>query len=159
MSEAFLGEIRMFAGNFPPLNWALCNGALVPIRQYTALFSLLGTSFGGNGTTTFALPNLVDKVPLGTGQGPGMTNRVLGATGGETSVTLSSPQMATHTHSPSAFTGTGQTTASPKARCGRATRRGTTSTARLRLTSRWRPSRWARSAAASRTRTARPTWR
>jgi microcystin-dependent protein len=108
MSEAFLGEIRMFGGNFPPANWALCNGALMAIRQNTALFSLLGTNFGGDGRVTFGLPNLMDTVPLGTGAGPSLTPRVLGETGGSATVALTVNQIAAHTHSPSAFPGSGQ---------------------------------------------------
>jgi microcystin-dependent protein len=103
--EPFLGEIRIFAGNFPPKNWAFCNGGILPISQYTALFSLLGTNFGGNGTTNFGLPNLVDRVPIHWGQGNGMTMRDLGETGGEITVTLTTETMAGHAHAPSAFTG------------------------------------------------------
>ncbi|MFC6663458.1 phage tail protein [Deinococcus multiflagellatus] len=71
--EPFIGEIQMFAGNFPPRGWALCNGQLLTISQNTALFSLLGTTYGGNGRTTFALPNLQAASPMGPGAGPGLT--------------------------------------------------------------------------------------
>jgi microcystin-dependent protein len=106
----FLGEIRMFAGNFPPNGWALCNGQLLPIARDTALFSLLGTAFGGNGTTNFQLPNLVDRVPMHWGQGPNLSNRVRGETGGDALVTLTSDQMAAHSHAPAAFPGSGRET-------------------------------------------------
>lgn len=99
MSEPFLGEIRMFAGNFAPRNWALCNGQIIAIAQNTALFSLLGTTYGGNGVNTFALPNLQSVSPIGFGQGPGLTNRDLGESGGEDSVTLQYTEMAAHPHS------------------------------------------------------------
>lgn len=114
MSEAYLGEIRMFAGNFPPKDWALCNGSILPIQRYTALFSLLGTSFGGNGTSTFALPNLGDTVPMGTGSAPGLSPRVIGETGGAAGVALNTGQMAPHSHAPATFPGAGQE-ASPEA--------------------------------------------
>ena len=83
MADPFVAEIRIFAGNFAPLGWALCNGQLMPISQNTALFSLLGTYYGGDGRVTFALPNLQGSVPVGQGQGPGLTDRFLGESGGE----------------------------------------------------------------------------
>ena len=98
MSSPFLAEIKMFAGNFAPTGWAQCNGQVLPISQNTALFSLLGTNYGGNGQTTFALPNLQDSAPLGTGQGPGLTERVLGETGGTENVTLLQTEMPAHSH-------------------------------------------------------------
>jgi microcystin-dependent protein len=98
MSEPFLAEIRMFGFNFAPKGWAFCDGQLMPISQNTALFSLLGTNFGGDGRTTFGLPNLQAKVPLQQGQGPGLSPYVLGETGGASSVTLTPPQMPAHTH-------------------------------------------------------------
>jgi microcystin-dependent protein len=101
MSETFLAEIRIFAGNFAPRGWALCNGQLLPIAQNTALFSLLGTQYGGNGQTTFALPNLSDSVPIGSGQGPGLTDRSQGEVGGSESVTLLNNEIPSHTHTPS----------------------------------------------------------
>lgn len=107
MSEPFLGEIRMFAGNFAPRDWALCNGQILPISQFTALFSLLGTNYGGNGTTNFGLPNLQDSVPLHWGQGPGLSQRFIGETGGSATVTLIASEMGTHSHSPLATTGAG----------------------------------------------------
>jgi microcystin-dependent protein len=89
----------MFAGNFAPKNWALCNGQLIVISQNTALFSILGTMYGGNGTSNFALPNLQGLVPLGAGQGPGLSSRQQGETGGATSVTLTASNLPSHTHS------------------------------------------------------------
>ena len=89
----------MFGFNFAPQGWALCNGQLLPISQNTALFSLLGTFYGGNGTTTFALPNLQSSVPIHMGQGPGLSPYVLGQIGGSENVTLTQNQMPQHTHS------------------------------------------------------------
>jgi microcystin-dependent protein len=99
MAEPFIGQIVLFAGNFAPRNWAFCNGQLLSIAQNTALFSILGTTYGGNGQTTFALPDLRGRVPLGTGNGPGLMPRSLGGNGGSEQVTLTSSQMAVHTHS------------------------------------------------------------
>lgn len=98
MSEPFLGEIRTFAGNFAPTNWALCDGRLLSIAQYTALFSLLGTTYGGDGKVTFALPNLQGNAPMHWGDGPGLTPRNIGETTGSTTVTLTSAEMPAHTH-------------------------------------------------------------
>jgi microcystin-dependent protein len=112
MSEPFLGEIRMFAGNFPPKNWAFCNGQIMPISQNTALFSLLGTNYGGNGTTNFGLPNLQGSTPIHWGQGPGLTQRDIGEIGGSPTVTLLITEMAGHTHAPNANNAAG-TEASP----------------------------------------------
>jgi microcystin-dependent protein len=98
MSEPFLGEIRMFAGNFAPQGWAFCQGQILPIAQNTALFSLLGTTYGGNGQTTFALPDLRGRLPMNPGQGPGLSPRSLGQVGGSETVTLLTNQMPAHTH-------------------------------------------------------------
>jgi microcystin-dependent protein len=98
MSSPFLGEIRIFCGNFNPRGWALCDGQLLSISQNTALFSILGTTYGGNGTSNFALPDFRDRVPMSFGNGPGLTPRVLGETGGEATVTLSSNQVGSHNH-------------------------------------------------------------
>ena len=98
MSDQYVAEIRMFAGNFAPTGWALCNGQLLPISQNTALFSLLGTNYGGNGTSNFQLPNLQGSAPLGSGQGLGLSPRVQGQTGGEPTVTLLTTQLPSHTH-------------------------------------------------------------
>lgn len=98
MSEPFIAEIRIFAGNFAPRGWAFCNGQLLPISQNTALFSLIGTTYGGDGRTTTALPNLQGRAPMHPGRGPGLTARRLGESGGVTQVTLTEAQMPNHTH-------------------------------------------------------------
>lgn len=98
MSEPFVAEIRIFAGNFAPLGWAFCDGQLLPISQNTALFSLIGTTYGGDGRTTTALPNLQGRAPMHPGRGPGLTSRRLGQKGGVEMVTLSEAQMPSHTH-------------------------------------------------------------
>jgi microcystin-dependent protein len=98
MSEPFIAEIRIFGFNFAPRNWALCNGQILPIAQNTALFSLVGTTYGGNGQTTFALPNLQARAPMGTGQGPGLSSRDLGENGGQETVTLIASEMPAHNH-------------------------------------------------------------
>lgn len=98
MSQAFLGEIRIFAGNFAPRGWQFCNGQILAISQYAALFSLLGTTYGGNGTSNFALPNLQGYVPMHFGNGAGLTPRVLGETGGSQTVTLLATEIPAHTH-------------------------------------------------------------
>jgi microcystin-dependent protein len=98
MTDPFVGEIRMFAGNFAPTGWALCNGQLLPISQNTALFSLLGTMYGGDGKTTFALPDLQGRVPIDFGPGPGLTERFQGEEGGQPYVTLINSEMPAHTH-------------------------------------------------------------
>ncbi len=105
MSEPFIAEIRIFAGNFAPRGWAFCNGQLLPISQNTALFSLIGTTYGGDGRTTTALPDLQGKAPMHPGTGPGLTTRRLGERGGSTTVTLTEAQMPAHTHTPRGTTG------------------------------------------------------
>jgi microcystin-dependent protein len=86
--EALIGEIKMFAGNFAPRGWAFCNGQLLPISQNSALFSILGTTYGGDGRTTFALPDLRGRVPIGPGNGPGLSTYIPGQKGGQENVTL-----------------------------------------------------------------------
>src|SRR6185503_14662217 len=98
MSEPFIGEIIMFAGNFAPRGWAFCEGQLLSIAQNSALFSILGTTYGGDGQTTFALPDLRGRAPMQWGQGPGLTPRFLGESSGAENVTLISTQMPAHTH-------------------------------------------------------------
>lgn len=98
MSEPFVAEIRIFAGNFAPRGWAFCNGQLLPVSQNTALFSLIGTTYGGDGRTTTALPNLEGRAPMHPGRGPGLTAKRLGERGGVEMVTLSEAQMPNHTH-------------------------------------------------------------
>jgi microcystin-dependent protein len=109
MSEPFIAEIRIFAGNFAPRGWAFCNGQLLPISQNTALFSLIGTIYGGDGRTTTGLPNLQGRAPMHWGTGPGLSSRWLGEKGGFATVTLSEAQMARHTHTMMASPNPGDT--------------------------------------------------
>jgi microcystin-dependent protein len=109
MSQPYVAEIRIFGFNFAPIGWAQCNGQLISIQQNTALFSLLGISFGGNGQSTFALPNLQGSAPLGWGQGPGLSSRDIGQTGGVATVALSAQQMPAHTHPVECNTAAGNT--------------------------------------------------
>ncbi|MFC4098081.1 phage tail protein [Paenibacillus xanthanilyticus] len=102
MAEAYIGEIRVFAGNFAPKGWALCNGQLMSIMQNTALFSILGVQYGGDGKTTFALPNLMGAAPMGQGQGQGLTPRTVGEKVGSQTVTLLTTEIPGHTHTPMA---------------------------------------------------------
>lgn len=99
MSNPFLAEIRIFTAGFAPKGWAQCDGQLMPISQNTALFSLLGTTYGGNGTSNFALPNMQGSAPMQAGQGPGLSLRDLGETAGEQTVTLLTTEMPAHQHS------------------------------------------------------------
>ena len=99
MSEPFLGEIRNFGFNFAPQGWAQCQGQLLSISQNSALFSLLGTMYGGDGRTTFGLPDLRGRTAISVGQGPGLSDYVQGQVGGEEQVTLTASQVAPHTHS------------------------------------------------------------
>lgn len=98
MSEPFVGEIRMFAGNFAPRGWAFCDGQLLAVSQNDALFSLLGTIYGGDGKTTFGLPDMRGRIPIHAGHGPGLSPRRLGAKGGAEKVTLTVNQLPSHGH-------------------------------------------------------------
>jgi microcystin-dependent protein len=98
MSDPFVAEIRMFAGNFAPTGWAQCNGQLLPISQNTALFSLLGTYYGGDGKSTFALPDLEGSAPVGQGQGTGLSEYFLGQSSGSDTITLLNSEMPNHNH-------------------------------------------------------------
>lgn len=98
MTNVFLGQITMFGGNYNPRGYAFCNGQTLPIAQNQALFSLLGTTYGGNGTTTFALPNLQSRLSVHQGQGPGLSPYVLGQNGGVPTVTIDQSTTPTHTH-------------------------------------------------------------
>lgn len=102
MSSPFIGEIRMFAGNFAPVGWAFCNGALIPISENDALFNLIGTTYGGDGQNTFALPDLQSRVPVHVG--PGFA---LGQSGGAETVTLTTSQIPAHSHVPQCSSATG----------------------------------------------------
>ena len=109
MADPFVAEIRIFPFNFAPRGWAFCNGQLLPLSQNTALFSLLGTVYGGDGKSTFALPNLQGAAPMHTGQGQGLSQRFVGESGGSESVTLLQSEMPLHTHSVAATTINGNT--------------------------------------------------
>jgi len=98
MPEPYVGEIRMFAGKFAPAGWMFCNGATVPISEYDMLFALIGTTYGGDGVTSFNLPNLASRAPIHMGTGPDGTSYPIGDMVGEEQVTLTMPQMPTHTH-------------------------------------------------------------
>jgi microcystin-dependent protein len=107
MADQFVAEIRIFGFNFAPLGWAICQGQILPINQNTALFSLLGTFYGGNGVTNFALPNLQGDVAIHQGNGPGLSPRVVGETAGAESVPLTTAEMAAHSHTAACSTATG----------------------------------------------------
>ena len=113
MSAPFVAEIRIFAGNFAPTGWAMCDGQLLPISQNTALFSLLGTYYGGDGKSTFALPNLQGSAPLHQGQGPGLSDYFIGQTGGQDNVTLLTSEMPAHNHQAMGIAASGQTAPGP----------------------------------------------
>jgi microcystin-dependent protein len=107
MANPFVAEIRIFPFNFAPVGWAMCNGQLLPISQNTALFSLLGTTYGGNGVSNFALPNLQGAAPMAPGQGPGLSDYDLGQSGGTQTVTLSETELASHSHTAGCNSGPG----------------------------------------------------
>jgi len=110
MAEAYIGEIRIFAGNFAPKGWALCNGQLLSIAQNTALFSILGVQYGGDGKTTFALPNMQGAAPVHQGAGQGLTPRTVGQTFGSPTVTLLTTEIPAHNHVPQGIAANGNTT-------------------------------------------------
>ncbi len=107
MSEPFIAEIRIFAGNFAPRGWAFCNGQLLPIAQNTALFSLIGTTYGGDGRDTTALPNMEGRAPMHPGRGPGLTSRRLGQRVGTETVHILESQLPNHSHTPCGTTSRG----------------------------------------------------
>ena len=107
MAQPYVGEIRMFGGNFSPAGWMFCDGQLLPISENETLFQLIGTTYGGDGESTFGLPNLAGRVPIHQGQGPGLSNRTMGELGGVTDVTLTTQQLAGHTHMIQATTNLG----------------------------------------------------
>lgn len=104
MADPFIGEIRLFAGNFAPRGWAFCNGALLDISQNTALFAVVGTIYGGDGRTTLGLPDLSGRAAMHVGTGPGLSARPIGSRGGAAEVTLATQQLATHRHTLNAST-------------------------------------------------------
>ena len=108
MADPFIGEIRLFAGNYAPSGWAYCNGQLLPISGNTALFSLVGTTYGGDGEVTFALPDMRGRVPLHAGNGPGLSSRTIGFRAGIENVTLVATQLPAHNHLAKAATGVGR---------------------------------------------------
>ena len=114
MAEPFLSEIRIMSFNFPPKGWALCNGQFMPINQNQALFSLLGTTYGGDGKSTFALPNLQGSAPMHPGQGPNLSNYDLGQSGGTQAVTLLESEMPSHNHTLTSVAGFNATDNSPQ---------------------------------------------
>jgi microcystin-dependent protein len=107
MAQPFVGEIRMFGGNFAPAGWAFCEGQPLPISENETLFQLIGTTYGGDGQSTFNLPNLAGRAPVHQGQGSGLSNRTLGELGGVPSVTLTTQQLAGHSHNIQATTNLG----------------------------------------------------
>lgn len=116
MSDPFVAEIKIFAGNFAPRGWAFCNGQLLPVAQNTALFSLIGTTYGGDGRTTTGLPNLQGRAPMHPGRGPGLTSRRLGEQVGASTATLNESQLPAHDHTLRSFPST--TTATPSTAVG-----------------------------------------
>ena len=109
--DPYIGEIQFFGGNFAPRGWAFCDGQLLPIAQYQALFSILGTTYGGDGRTTFALPDMRGRLPIHKGNGPGLTPRNLGEIGGSETNTLAVNQMPAHSHTLNANSGSARTSA------------------------------------------------
>lgn len=107
MSSPFVGEIRMFGGNFAPQGWAFCNGQLMSIAENDTLFNLIGTTYGGDGQQTFGLPDLQGRLPMHMGSGGGLSNRVIGESGGVETVTLTVNQIPIHSHAPLAVSGSG----------------------------------------------------
>jgi microcystin-dependent protein len=107
MANNYIGEVRMFAGNFAPQGWAMCEGQVMPISQNDALFNLIGTTYGGDGVNTFALPDLRGRIPNHQGQGTGLSSYVIGQNGGTEQVTVTAGQLPAHTHAIAASTAAG----------------------------------------------------
>ena len=120
MTQPFIGEIQLFGFNFNPNGWAFCNGALMPISQNTALFSLLGTQYGGNGTTTYQLPNFASRTGCEQGQGPGLTERIIGESFGVETVTLLTTDIPSHTHALTLFSQSDASKRAPSPSAGNA---------------------------------------
>ena len=136
--DPFVAEVKIVGFNFPPNGWAYCDGQILPLSQNTALFSLLGTTYGGNGQSTFALPNLQGKSPLHPGQGPGLSDRFLGEEGGSETVTLLESEIPAHGHTARAVNDVGLQSSPKDALLARANMYknapGTTNTMRLGIT-------------------------
>ena len=113
MSTPFVGEIQMFGFNFAPYGWSFCNGQLVPIDQNDVLYTILGTTYGGDGITTFGLPDLQSRIPVHSGQGPSLSNYVVGQAAGVAAVALTQGQLPSHTHAAGSLVATTATTANP----------------------------------------------
>lgn len=113
MAQPYVGEVRMFAGNFAPAGWAFCSGQLMAISENETLFQLIGTTYGGDGQNTFALPDLRGRSPMHMGQGPGLSSYQLSESGGVESVTLTIQQIPTHSHAALCSTGSGSNTSDP----------------------------------------------
>jgi microcystin-dependent protein len=124
MSTPYIGEIRIFAGNFAPAGWLFCEGQLIPISENDALFVVIGTTYGGDGQSTFALPDLRGRLPIHSGQGPGLSSHTLGETGGVESATLTTNQIPPHQHTPTCLNKPG-TASSPVSNVWAAARTGT----------------------------------
>ena len=134
MGTPFIGEIRMFGGNFAPAGWAFCSGQLMPIAENDALFTLIGTTYGGDGQQTFGLPNLQGRLPMHMGTGAGLSARVIGEMGGVETVTLTTQQIPIHSHVPQAVSGNGnQTTPQNGVWAGAAASRYTTNAPSLAM--------------------------
>ena len=113
MGQPYVGEIRIFAGNFAPNGWLFCDGSVLPIAEYETLFQLIGTTYGGDGQNTFALPDLRGRIPIHFGTGPAFSTRVIGESGGVEAVTLDANRLPSHTHAWRASSGPAQATAGP----------------------------------------------
>jgi microcystin-dependent protein len=119
--DPFIGEVRLFGGNFAPVGWAFCHGQSLSIAEYDALFAIIGTTYGGDGQETFNLPDLRGRVPIGMGTGPGLSTRVIGETVGSETVTLTPNQLPLHSHAQQASTAAVSAAAGPSGAPGAAT--------------------------------------
>ncbi len=135
MSESFIGEIRIFAGNFPPAKWSYCDGATLPISQNQELFSLLGTAYGGDGRSTFLLPDMRGRLPVSQGQGLGLTDRKIGQNFGTERVALTADQIPSHTHQMMASNNTENSQETPTNLTTSASQRAYSSTSNATLAS------------------------
>ena len=124
MSDQYVGEIRMFAGNYAPEGWRFCDGTILPINGNEVLYSLIGVTYGGNGQTTFALPDFRGRVPIGAGQGPTLQHRALGQTGGSETVQLTVENMPPHTHAFMAASGSASSNAPANAQYAKVDKNG-----------------------------------